>query len=113
MVIESCYLIACILIKFKSPSFETLLLWNKSIKESIELNILIYKTILKIIAFYNYSDWEKKHINEKFLKLINQIKYLLYKRYLIGIFDSILVKYGTIMISYSEVRPPVFTLNSV
>jgi len=63
------------------------------------------------VAFYNGSEWEKKHINDKFLELMNHVKYVLYKRFLMGIFDSMLVKYGAVMIGYTVVGLPVFGPN--
>jgi ATP-binding cassette subfamily D (ALD) protein 3 len=36
------------------------------------------------------------------------MKYLLYKRFLMGIFDSMLVKYGAVMVGYTVVGLPVF-----
>ena len=60
------------------------------------------------IAFYNGAEWEKRHINDKFTELTNHMKYLLYKRFLMGIFDSMLVKYGAVMVGYTVVGLPVF-----
>jgi ATP-binding cassette subfamily D (ALD) protein 3 len=63
------------------------------------------------IAFYNGSDWEKTHINAKFYELHNHIKGVLYKRFLMGIFDSMLVKYGAVMVGYSVLGLPIFGPN--
>ena len=63
------------------------------------------------VAFYNGSDWEKLHINEKFHELINHVKGVLYKKFLMGIFDSMLVKYGAVMVGYTVVGLPVFGPN--
>ena len=60
------------------------------------------------VAFYNGQDWEKEKINDKFGELINHIKYVLHKRFLMGILDSLLVKYGAVMIGYTVVGLPVF-----
>jgi len=60
------------------------------------------------IAFYNGSDWEKSRINTKFHELINHVKYVLHKKFLMGIFDSMLVKYGAFMVGYTVVGLPVF-----
>ena len=60
------------------------------------------------IAFYNGSEWEKERINDKFAELINHVKYVLHKRFLMGIFDSLLVKYGAVMVGYTVVGLPVF-----
>ena len=48
----------------------------------------------------------------KFDELINHIKYVLYKRFWMGIMDSLLVKYGAVMIGYTVVGLPVFGPNS-
>jgi len=47
-------------------------------------------------------------INEKFYELINHIKYVMHKKYLMGIYDGMLVKYGAITIGYTVVGLPVF-----
>ena len=60
------------------------------------------------IAFYNGSEWEKDKINKKFFDLIAHIKYVLHKRFLMGIFDSMLVKYGAFIVGYTIVGLPVF-----
>lgn len=60
------------------------------------------------IAFYNGSNWEKMRINEKFRELINHIKFVMYKKYWMGIFDSMLVKYGAVTVGYTIVGLPVF-----
>jgi len=60
------------------------------------------------IAFYNGSDWEKMHINEKFYELTSHIKYILYKKFQMGIIDSVLVKYGASCTGYLVVGLPVF-----
>ena len=40
------------------------------------------------------------------------MKYVLHKRYLMGILDSMLVKYGAVMVGYAVVGLPVFGPNS-
>lgn len=60
------------------------------------------------IAFYNGSKWEKNHINSKFYELHDHIKKVLYKRFLMGIFDSMLVKYGAVCTGYTVLGLPVF-----
>ena len=60
------------------------------------------------ISFYSGSEWEKKKINEKFFELVNHIKYVLFKKYLMGISDGILVKYGAMTVGYTVVGIPIF-----
>ena len=63
------------------------------------------------MAFYNGSEWEKDRINDKFKELINHRKYTLYKKFLMGIFESMLVKYGAFLVGYGIVGLPVFGPN--
>jgi ATP-binding cassette subfamily D (ALD) protein 3 len=60
------------------------------------------------IAFYNGSEWEKEQIDGKFNDLIKHIRDVLYRRFLMGIYDSMLVKYGAVMIGYTVIGLPVF-----
>jgi ATP-binding cassette subfamily D (ALD) protein 3 len=102
------YFISGIIIRFISPPFGQL----TAIEQKIEGEYRAKHTDLlnhsEEVAFYNGSEWEKKHINDKFMELINHVKYVLYKRFLMGIFDSMLVKYGAVMIGYTVVGLPVF-----
>lgn len=50
-------------------------------------------------------------LNEKFSELVGHIKYVIFKKYLMGIFDSMLVKYGAVTVGYSVVGLPVFGPN--
>jgi len=60
------------------------------------------------VAFYSGAEWEKKKINEKFRELLSHVKYVLRKRFFMGIFDSMLVKYGAVCVGYAIVGLPVF-----
>jgi ATP-binding cassette subfamily D (ALD) protein 3 len=60
------------------------------------------------IAFYNGSDWEKNQISSKFSELKNHIDNVLFKKFLMGIYDSMLVKYGAVMVGYAVLGIPVF-----
>jgi len=64
------------------------------------------------IAFYNGSDWERANIDQGFKNLFNHVSYVLNKKFWMGIFDSMLVKYGAVMIGYTVVGLPVFGPNS-
>jgi len=64
------------------------------------------------IAFYNGADWERINIDGGFNKLYKHIHYVLVKKFWMGIFDSMLVKYGAVMVGYTVVGLPVFGPNS-
>lgn len=60
------------------------------------------------VAFYNGAAWERRNIDRGFNKLYSHVNYVLGKRFLMGIYDSMLVKYGAVMVGYTVVGLPVF-----
>lgn len=102
------YFISGVFIKLVSPAFGKL----TAIEQTIEGEYRSKHTDLlnhsEEIAFYNGSDWERKRIDEKFFELINHVKYVLYRKFLMGIVDSMLAKYGAVMVGYTIVGLPVF-----
>lgn len=102
------YLFSGFIIKLISPPFGQLTAMEQKIEGEYRAKHTDLLNHSEEIAFYNGSDWEKMHINDKFKELINHIKYVLYKRFVMGIFDSMLVKYGAVMVGYSVVGLPVF-----
>ena len=79
------YFISGVVIRFISPSFGRL----TAIEQKIEGEYRSKHTDLlnhsEEVAFYNGSDWEKRKINEKFKELTKHHKYVLHKRFLMGI----------------------------
>lgn len=102
------YFLSGVFIKLVSPPFGKL----TAIEQRIEGEYRAKHTDLlnhsEEIAFYNGSDWEKKRIDEKFYELINHVKYVLYRKFMMGIVDSMLAKYGAVMVGYTIVGLPVF-----
>jgi len=101
-------LISGIIIRFISPAFGRLTAIDQKLEGEYRSKHSDLLNHSEEIAFYNGSDWEKSHINEKFMELINHVKFVLHKRFLMGIFDSMLVKYGAVMVGYTVVGLPVF-----
>lgn len=95
-------------IRWVSPAFGKLTALEQRIEGEYRSKHTDLLNHAEEIAFYNGSDWEKTHINNKFKELLNHTKYVLYKRFLMGIFDSMLVKYGAFMVGYAVVGLPVF-----
>lgn len=60
------------------------------------------------IAFYNGADWERKNIDAAFNRVYKHIDSVILKKFWMGIFDSMLVKYGAVMVGYTIVGLPVF-----
>ena len=72
-------------------------------KESILDGLLKNRTA--ILHLNNLTVWGHKATKADF-------SYVLKKRFLMGIYDSMLVKYGAVMIGYTVVGLPVFGPNS-
>lgn len=102
------YFISGVIIRFISPPFGKLTAIEQKLEGEYRSkhNDLINHS--EEIAFYNGSNWERRQIDTKFYELINHIKYVLYRRFLMGIYDSMLVKYGAVMIGYTVIGLPVF-----
>lgn len=64
------------------------------------------------IAFYKGNQWEKERVNETFRMLIQHIKSVYSKKFFMGVFDSMLVKYGAVMIGYTILGLPVFRMKT-
>jgi ATP-binding cassette subfamily D (ALD) protein 3 len=106
------YLFSGIIIRNISPPFGRL----TAIEQKLEGEYRHLHTELighsEEIAFYNGSDWEKNNIEKGFMRLYNHSSMILGKRFFMGIFDSMLVKYGAVTVGYTVVGLPVFGPNS-
>ena len=102
------YFVSGIIIRFISPSFGKLTAVEQKLEGEYRAkhNELIGHS--EEIAFYNGAAWEKLKINNKFFELYKHILHVLYKRFLMGIYDSMLVKYGALMVGYAILGLPVF-----
>lgn len=54
------------------------------------------------------NQWEMDRVNDSFKKLQDHQVTLMVKRLYMGIFDSMLVKYGAVMVGYAVLGLPVF-----
>lgn len=61
------------------------------------------------IAFYNGNSWELKKLNETFASLTNHISSVHLKKYFMGIFESMLTKFGATIVGTIILALPVFT----
>jgi ATP-binding cassette subfamily D (ALD) protein 3 len=64
------------------------------------------------VAFYRGQNWEKNRINEAFKNLNEHSIKMMNLRLYMGMFDGLLVKYGSVMAGYAVMGLPVFGLNS-
>lgn len=60
------------------------------------------------IAFYNGNEWERTNLNNGFNNLTKHINYVLHRKFWMGIFESMLTKYGATISGYAILGLPVF-----
>lgn len=60
------------------------------------------------IAFYRGNNWEKQRVTKTLAIIVDHINTILNKRFFMGTFDSMLVKYGATMVAYAVLGLPVF-----
>lgn len=108
LLVFAWYFISGVIIRFISPPFGKLTAIEQKMEGEYRAkhNDLINHS--EEIAFYNGSNWEKTQIDTKFKELMTHMKDVLYRRFLMGIYDSMLVKYGAVMIGYTVIGLPVF-----
>jgi len=97
-----------LIISLISPAFGKMAAVEQTIEGEYRAKHTDLITHSEEIAFYNGSDWEKRKINEKFMELLNHKRFVLYKKFLMAVFDYIIVKYGTATVGYAVVGLPVF-----
>lgn len=102
------YIISGIIIRIVSPPFGELTAIEQKLEGEYRSKHSDLLNHSEEIAFYNGSDWEKIRINEKFNDLITHIKDVLTRKFFMGIYDSLLVKYGAVMCGYTVIGLPVF-----
>ena len=108
----SWYAFSGFIIKLISPPFGRLTAQEQRLEgeyRSLHSDLLTHS---EEVAFYNGHEWERRNIDAGFNKLYSHVSFVLKKRFLMGIYDSMLVKYGAVMVGYTVVGLPVFGPNS-
>lgn len=106
------YGLSAFVIKLISPPFGRLTAIEQKLEgeyRSLHTELISHS---EEIAFYNGSEWERHHIDQGFNRLYQHINFVLGRRFLMGIYDSMLVKYGAVLVGYTIVGLPVFGPNS-
>lgn len=106
------YVLAGILIKNVSPSFGKLTAQEQDLEGNYRKLHTELISHAEEIAFYEGHHWERKQLDTGMGKLYRHIRMVLKKKFWMGIIDSMLVKYGAVMIGYAVVGLPVFGPNS-
>lgn len=103
------YFLSGVLIKFIAPPFGKLTAIEQTLEGEFRACHAALITHSEEIAFYKGNKWEQKRINETFNELISHVNNIYKKKFYMGIFDSMLVKYGAVMIGYTILGLPVFS----
>lgn len=109
LIMIAWYFLSGFLIKFISPPFGKLIAIEQTLEGEFRACHSALITHSEEIAFYKGNRWEQKRMNETFKELIQHTNSIYGKKFFMGIFDSMLVKYGAVMCGYSILGMPVFS----
>ena len=110
-VIIGWYLVSGTIIRYISPPFGLLTAQeqqNEGLYRACQSDLVNHA---EEIAFYRGNEWEKQRIHKTLMVIVKHINVILSKRFFMGTFDSILVKYGATMVAYAVLGLPVFGPN--
>ena len=108
----SWYLLSGFVVRFITPTFGKLVAQQQNLEgdfRSCHSDLLNHS---EEIAFYNGSQWEKKRINNSYTVLNQHIEKVMKARFYMGIFDSMVTKYGAVLVGYTILGLPVFGSDS-
>ena len=103
------YLICGAIMRVITPSFGTMAATNQNNEGDYRGHHFDILSHSEEIAFYNGADWENnERVKISFKKLMKHKNKTIYQKFFMGIFDSILVKYGAFVFGYVIVGLPIF-----
>lgn len=102
------YLVSGFIIKVVSPPFGKLTAIEQRLEGVYRASHTDLVHHAEEIAFYKGNEWEKSRINHSFSQLTKHSESIINKKLYMGVFDSMLVKYGAVMVGYAVVGLPVF-----
>eukprot|EP00388_Colpodella_angusta_P020059 GDKJ01050058.1.p1 GENE.GDKJ01050058.1~~GDKJ01050058.1.p1 ORF type:complete len:1348 (-),score=367.43 GDKJ01050058.1:221-4150(-) len=102
------YTVSAIAIKIVSPAFGELIAEEQELEgeyRAAHMNVVINS---EEIAFYQGGEYEKKKLESLFDQVTRHVRGVLQKRFWMGGLDSLLIKYGAVLLGYAVVGLPVF-----
>lgn len=102
------YIFSAVLLRYISPSFGSLTAIRQKLEGEYRGQHFDILTHSEEIAFYNGGKWETRRVTATFKKLYDHITSIIRKQFWMGIFDSMLVKYGSYYGGYLVLGMPVF-----
>ena len=104
----SWYFMSGILIRFITPTFGKLVATQQNLEGDYRATHSDLLNHSEEIAFYKGAEWEKKRINKTYYELHHHVEKVMKQRFLMGIFDSMITKYGAVLVGYTILGLPVF-----
>lgn len=105
------YFLSGIFIRFITPTFGKLVAKQQDLEGDFRATHSDLLNHSEEIAFYNGSKWERKRVNSAYDELHNHILKVMKARFYMGIFDSMITKYGAVLVGYTILGLPVFGRN--
>lgn len=102
------YGFSAVVLRYISPSFGKLFAVRQKLEGEYRGQHFDILNHSEEIAFYNGGNWEIKRITVTFQKLFDHCYDIMKKQFWMGIFDSMLVKYGSYYGGYLVLGMPVF-----
>lgn len=103
------YGMSALVLRYISPPMGLLTAFQQNYEGDFRAQQSNIKAYAQEIAFLNGADWEKKCLNRKFDVVYKHNKDILNKRLFLGIFDSLLTKYGATMVGYLILAKPTMS----
>lgn len=104
----SWYFISGVFIRFITPTFGKLVAIQQNLEGEYRSTHSDLLNHAEEIAFYKGADWEKKKINKSYEELHKHIEKVMKQKFVMGIFDSMITKYGAVIVGYTVLGIPVF-----
>lgn len=102
------YFLSGVIIKFISPAFSKHTVVEQELEgeyRACQSDLINYS---EEITFYRGHNWEQRRSVETFDRLRDHIHNTHVKRFFMGIFDNVLVRYGATIVAVSVLALPVF-----
>lgn len=106
------YVIASNIIRMISPAFSKLTVKEQELEgdyRSCQSDLINYS---EEITFYRGSEWERRRCARTYSSLSSHIQNTIMKRFIMGIFDNILIRYGSHIYAIGMLGIPVFGPNA-
>ncbi|KAJ1977243.1 hypothetical protein H4R35_002378 [Dimargaris xerosporica] len=108
LAMVSYFFVSAVILRNISPPFGKYTAVEQGLEGQFRYNHSRIITHSEEIAFYGGGQRERELVNKSFQRIVDHIRRVYKMRFLNGVFDSVLVKYGATMLAYYLLARPVF-----